>query len=222
MSKIYIPRREDLIPDHIKNKMGKEGDSFYIENTEENKIEFQDFLPYGFRNTFKEIQIDLIPKTSWGASLSNALVKEDWDKIRKPFIEIHGNRCQLCGQKGKDISNTIRDVDTHEIWEYSKINDKEKVQTLKGFLALCSGCHLMFHLGFAQVNNKYDITVKRLQKLEKLTESQVDKKVEDIFKRWNKRSEFEWKIDITILKDYGINELRFKNSKHIEPSKFIF
>ena len=79
MSKIYIPRREDLIPDHIKNKMEKEGDSFYIENTEENKIKFQDFLPYGFRDTFKEIQIDLIPKTSWGASLSNALIKEDWD-----------------------------------------------------------------------------------------------------------------------------------------------
>ena len=89
-------------------------------------------------------------------------------------------------------------------------------------MALCSGCHLMFHLGFAKVNNKYDITVKRLQKLEKLTETQVNKKVEDIFTRWNKRSEYDWKIDVTILKDYGINELRFKDSKNIDPSKFMF
>lgn len=221
MAKIFIPKKTELIPENIRNKMDFDGVSYSIENTPENKIEFQNYLPYGFRDSFTKLQIDLIPKTSWGASLASSLVPEDWSRIRKPFIEHHGNRCQLCGQVGKSASKTIQDVDTHEIWEYSDLPNGNKVQTLKGFMALCSGCHLMFHLGFAKVDNKYDTTIKRLQRLEKLNKEQLNKRLENIFNTWEERSNHEWMIDLKILKEYGIDDLRFKKSKNIDISKFI-
>lgn len=219
MSRIYIPMREDLIPENIKSEMHYE-QGYYIENNPANRIKFQDYLPYGFKDNIKPLQIDLIPKTSWGASLAGSLTSECWSSIRKPFIHYHGNRCQICGQKGKDLSASIKDVDTHEIWEYSPLTAKNKVQTLKGFIALCSSCHLMFHLGFARIKNKGDVTIKRLQRLEKLSDTEIDLRIKNIDDIWAQRSQHEWMIDVSVLRTYGFSELKFKDKT--DQSKFIF
>lgn len=209
MRKIYIALSEDRIPENVKMKLHYD-DGYYFEDTPENRFEFNDYIPYGFREDLEPIKIDLIPKTSWGASLAGSLTQESWSKIRKPFIAKHGNRCQICGQRGKKLSNSIKDVDTHEIWEYTPLNSNEKIQKLTGFISLCSSCHLMFHLGFAKVSNNYDKTIKRLQKLEKLNDSEVKYRVDNIFNLWEERSKHHWKIDITLLKECGINDLKFK------------
>lgn len=218
MSRIYIPMREDLIPEEIKQKMQYD-DGYYIENTPENRSAFQPFLPYGFKDVVKPLQIDLIPKTSWGASLAGSLSSECWSSIRKPFIAYHGNRCQICGQRGTDLSSSIRDVDTHEIWEYSPLSDATKIQTLKGFIALCSSCHLMFHLGFARIKNKGDITIKRLQRLEKLSDKEIKVRIDNIDAIWAQRSEHDWIIDVSILRTYGIKNIKFNDKT--DQSKFI-
>lgn len=219
--KIYIPLHENEIPEIIKEQLFFE-DGYYFDDSDENRKIFQDYMPFGFRENFKPLKIDLIPKTSWGASLSNALTSDCWNAIRKPFISYHGNRCQLCGQRGKSLSNSIQDVDTHEIWEYSPLSEKNKTQKLVGFLALCSNCHLMFHLGFANHCGKYENTRLRIKKLEKLSDKEVDLKIKNIFDIWEKRSEYNWKIDISILKEYGFDTIEFKKNKSkIDPNDFI-
>lgn len=216
MKKIYIAKFHDDIPQNLKEDLNFDG-SYFFEDTSENRDKFQDIIPYGFKKDRKPIQIDLIPKNSWGASLSNSLTSDSWNSIRKPFIEQFDNRCQLCGRKGHDLRN-MKDVDTHEIWEYSSLNKKEKVQKLVGFYSLCSSCHLMFHLGFAKSQGLEDITYKRLQKLDCLSDKEMNKKINDIFNLWEKRSAYDWIIDISILREYGFNKLKFKAKT--DQSKF--
>lgn len=219
MNRIYLAKNINDIPDNIKKEFHKEGDSFYIEDTVENRKKYKEILPIGYSNTPFKLAIDLIPKKSWGASLSNSLTTASWNSIRKPFIEKYGNRCQICGRKGKDLSNSIKDVDTHELWEYSSLKDDKKIQKLVGFVAVCSSCHLMFHLGFAESINKKETTIKRLQKLEKLSDQEVYKRIQNIFDIWNKRSDYDWIIDISILKEYGFVNLKFKTK--VDLNTFI-
>lgn len=218
MKRIYIPRKPDDIPEDVKQELNFD-DGFYLIDTPDNRFKFKDFLPYGFLEDRSSLKIDLIPKNSWGASLANSLTKDTWDSIRKPFIHCHGNRCSLCGNKGVSLNKTIQDVDTHELWEYSSLSSKKKVQKLVGFLSVCSSCHLMFHLGFSKTIDKFDITKKRLQKLEQLNDNQIDARINNIFSIWSKRSEYDWVMDISILKKHGIEDIKFKPK--VDKSKFI-
>lgn len=209
MAKIYIPLSEDRIPMYIKEKLSFD-DGYYFEDSKENREFFNEYMPYGFRKDIERLQIDLIPKTSWGASLAGSLTPSSWSALRKPFIEKNGNRCQLCGQRGKAVSKSIQDVDSHEVWSYEETSDGKKIQKLKGMLSLCSSCHLMFHLGFAKVDGKFDLTKRRLQRMEQLTDEEISIRINEIFKTWERRSAFEWEIDISILKECGFTDIKFK------------
>ena len=220
MRKIYIAKESSMIPDEIKKELHKENDSYFIEDTKENRLKYESILPLGFSSRKIELNIDLIPQNSWKASLSNSLTKKSWDAIRKPFIASYGNRCQICGRKGTSINKTIQDVDTHEIWEYSRMDSKVKKQTLVGFVAVCSSCHLMFHLGFAEKIGKQQETIVRLQRLEKLSNTEKDARVAEIFKKWSVRSKYDWEIDISMLRNYGFNDLTFKKDVKDENFKY--
>ena len=218
MKRIYLAKTKDTIDPALLKEVFKEGDSYFVEDTEENRIKYESILPLGFASGKIHLQIDLIPKTSWGASLAGSLTPESWASIRKPFIAHYGNRCQICGRRGENLNKTIRDVDTHELWEYFP-SPTAPIQKLVGFVSVCSACHLMFHLGFAESISKKEITIKRLQKIEKLTDKEMDKRVSDIFKLWNQRSDYDWIIDISILKEYGFDNIKFIDK--VNPKDFI-
>lgn len=86
-----------------------------------------------------KLEIDLIPTTAWGKNIRNALGRTKWDKLRKEVLANQGNTCSTC--------NSTEKLQCHEVWEF---NDKTGVQTLKGFQASCSLCHLGSHFGLAQ------------------------------------------------------------------------
>ena len=225
MKKIYIPFNEENISSEFKELMEKEEGSFFVIDTPENRIRFDEYLPLGFRGIKNlDLEINLIPRTSWSASLSNSLTKESWDSIRKPIVESHNNRCCFCGSTGVSLSKSIRDIDTHELWQYSDLNQDPKVQKLIGFICLCSSCHLMFHLGFAETIGKQKQTIKRLKALEKKSDVEIQQKVEKIFNLWEKRSHYSWEIDITrISKNNPIKNsfIKFKNIEKVNNTKFI-
>lgn len=225
--KIFIPWAKEFIPEQYLSYLSYDidTDSYFVIDTIENRKKFKDILPIGFKNIPNlNLNIDLIPKTSWGASLSNSLTKESWDSIRKPIVLAHNNRCQICGLKGKTLSNSIRDVDTHELWSYSKISDPIKIQKLVGFMCLCSSCHLMFHLGFADVIKKQEVTIKRLKMLEKKDDKEIQLKISKIFNVWNERSKHEWMLDLTILKTKPFKDaiIDIKKTDKLNPKNIIF
>ena len=146
------------------------------------------------RKTTKEkgliLTIELVPATSWYNNLRGILPKEVWDKIRERIYATYNYKCGICGTGGK--------LNCHEIWEY---DDKNHVQKLVGFIALCDLCHHVKHIGHAGIlaskgKLDYQKVVRHFMKVNACNRNTFQKHMKDAFDKWNERSQHEWSIHI--------------------------
>lgn len=138
-----------------------------------------------------KLAISLVPRTSWFTNLRSILPPKEWDTLRKSVYSRANYRCEICQGKG-----TRHPVECHEEWEY---DEKAKIQKLKGLIALCPACHEVVHIGLAQLRGRFDYALHHLAKVNGWTIEKAEKYVEKQFEVWCKRSEYDWKVDISWL-----------------------
>ena len=151
-----------------------------------------------------KLTIELVPASSWFNNVRAVLTRSQWDVLRKQVYSQAWDLCQICGGVGPK-----HPVECHEIWHY---DDKKLIQKLVGMIALCPDCHMVKHIGLAQVRNKGDKAIKHLMKVNKLSKKEAEKYVKESFEIWAKRSSKNWKLDISILESYGIDVKKLKTS----------
>lgn len=151
-----------------------------------------------------KLTIELVPASSWFNNVRAVLTRSQWDVLRKQVYSQAWDLCQICGGVGPK-----HPVECHEIWHY---DDKKLIQKLVGMIALCPDCHMVKHIGLAQVQNKGDKAIKHLMKVNKLSKKEAEKYVKESFEIWAKRSSKNWKLDISILESYGIDVKKLKTS----------
>lgn len=144
------------------------------------------------------LTIELVPKTAWYSNVRSNVTASKWDAIRKKSYSIANNKCEICGDVGKN-QGVKHNVECHEIWEY---NDKTKEQKLTGLISLCPFCHKTKHVGLAQIKGEEEIVIKQLIKVNKMTRQEAKDYIRTAFEVWLERSKYEWKLDITMLDDY--------------------
>jgi len=151
----------------------------------------------------KKLSIELVPSSSWGNNLRSEanLSKKDWDKLRKACYESAGHKCEICGGVGwRRYSGKPKSiVECHEIWSY---DDRKKVQTLKGLIALCPTCHKAKHLGRTLSVEKPPVRDKVLIHILEQNEMTVDELeayIVEVFEEHSERSRHQWKIDLSWL-----------------------
>jgi hypothetical protein len=149
-----------------------------------------------------KLTIELVPSTSWMNNVRKVLTTTQWNALRGAVCDAAYNICEICGGEGPK-----HPVECHEIWQY---NEKTNVQKLTGMLSLCPDCHMVKHIGLAQVKGKYDEALKHFMKVNKLKKRQAEEYVDEAFKLWRERSKSEWTLDLTILKRYGIDSEKLK------------
>jgi meiotically up-regulated gene 157 (Mug157) protein len=140
------------------------------------------------------LTIELVPSTSWYSNVRSNVSRKEWDIIRNKCYKLAFNKCEICegvGHKHK--------VECHEIWNY---DDDKKIQKLTGLIALCPKCHKVKHIGLSIIKNEYSIAVKQIMKVNKISENDAVKYIDSCFEIWKKRSEHDWKLDITYLDVY--------------------
>ena len=138
-----------------------------------------------------KLTIELVPKGSWFTNLRSALTKGEWDLIRKEQYKKSNYVCDICGGIGDQWP-----VECHEIWEY---DDNRKIQKLVGFTSLCPMCHLVKHIGLAQIRGRYIEAIEHLKKINKMSTTEAEVYVEDQMFKWQERSLHKWKIDISLV-----------------------
>jgi hypothetical protein len=135
--------------------------------------------------------IELVPSTSWGKSLYQLAWKtgrrSTWKLIRERELQRAGSKCEICGFSGKGLT-------CHEKWKYDEL---KYVQKLTGYEIACRKCSNVLHLGRASTRKElWDAVVKQFTLVTGLKETRL----KDVFKiamaDWNRRSDFEWHIDI--------------------------
>jgi hypothetical protein len=151
------------------------------------------------------LTLDLVPSTSWFNNVRAVLTKKQWDTVRfKVFAKAY-DTCEICGGIGPK-----HPVECHEIWEY---DDSELIQKLVGMISLCPDCHMVKHMGLAQIKGNGEKAMKHFMKVNKVKRAEADKFVFDAFVQWAKRSKRKWTLDISLLKDYGINVQKIEENK---------
>ena len=88
-----------------------------------------------------KLTAELVPQTVWYKSLAKLLPRSVWNNLRQEVIKLDGLKCQICGET-KGVFNL------HEIWRYDDVNH---VQSLDGFVLLCTMCHHVKHIGLAGI-----------------------------------------------------------------------
>lgn len=136
-----------------------------------------------------KLEIDLIPTTAWGENIRKELGRSKWDKLRKEVLAEQGNKCAVCGLTKK--------LQCHEVWEF---NDETGVQTLKGFQATCSLCHLGSHFGLAQQLAKQghadlENIVSHFLEVNEISLDQFHEHLAEAVEVFKKRSQQEWEQD---------------------------
>ncbi len=152
------------------------------------------------------LTIELVPKTSWYANLRSNVNKEEWDIIRKKCYTNANHKCEICGDTGKN-QGFKHNVECHEIWKY---DNKSKNQILIGLISLCPYCHKTKHVGLAQLNGEEEIVIKQLMKINNMTRDIAKEYIKKSFEIWEKRSKFDWNLNIDYLEKYcksGKNKL---------------
>ena len=137
------------------------------------------------------LTIELVPQTSWFSNLRSELPRKKWDEIRKECYAKAGHRCEICGGVGKK-----HPVECHEIWHY---DDEKKEQKLTGLVALCPSCHQVKHIGFAQIQGKYEVAREHLAKVNKWDIEDAEEYIRAQFETWNERSQHSWSVNITLV-----------------------
>jgi hypothetical protein len=142
-----------------------------------------------------KLTIDLIPKSSWDANIRKHMAEADWKKIQEQVLKKVDNTCEICGSKIK--------VGCHEVWQY---DDKQGIQKLKGFKAVCRMCRYIERFDMSQVLaikgylNLNEI-IKHFCKVNNVSWDEFNKHKEKSFAKLKERSSKKWKTDFGKWKD---------------------
>lgn len=137
-----------------------------------------------------KLSIELIPSSSWYNNMRKFVTQTQWKKIRQEAILHARGKCEICGA-------TPKSIDCHERWEYDEVN---KVQTLKGFVAICKACHLVKHIGLTSIlAGKGQIDMQNIiEHFMHVNNCEMDVFLEHrayAYEQWRQRSSQDWKVD---------------------------
>jgi hypothetical protein len=138
------------------------------------------------------LTIELVPKTSWYSNMRSAMPQSAWDKLRKSIYDQYDQRCGVCGAEGR--------LECHETWEY---DDKKHVQTLRGFIALCTLCHRVKHIGLAGIHAlegklDYEQVIAHFMRVNECNRKAFEQHKKKAFQQWRLRSQYPWQVNLGV------------------------
>ncbi len=142
------------------------------------------------------LTIELVPQSCWYSNVRSHVTPEEWEGLKRITFKRAGYVCEICGGRGPRWP-----VEAHESWVY---DDGRHIQKLVGLVALCPDCHEVKHMGLANVRGRREAATGHLAKVNNWSLETSQVYVEECFKVWMQRSEFQWELDISYLKMYGI------------------
>lgn len=142
-----------------------------------------------------KLSVELIPTTCHYSNVRTTVTKKEWDMIRFMSYKKANNKCEICGESGKN-QGYKHNVECHEIWDY---NDETHVQKLVDLISLCPICHQVKHIGRAIAMRKHQDAFNQLAKVNKWTPKEVELHILASFELHKERSKHEWTLDLSIL-----------------------
>ena len=140
------------------------------------------------------LTIELVPDSCWCSNLQSILSTDQWNQLRHKTYRIAKGCCRICRK-------TPGRLYCHEIWHY---DDVSKTQILKGLIALCQACHQVRLIG-AKAPRNYKKVAEHFKVVNKMTNQEARKYIDDCFDICGFRSSFYWDCDLSWLETQGLS-----------------
>lgn len=141
------------------------------------------------------LTVELVPRTCWFTNVRSHVSVGEWDQLKRITYRRAGYCCEVCGGRGPEWP-----VECHEIFAY---DDERLVQRLAGLVALCPRCHEVKHIGLATARGRASAATDHLAAVNDWTLAEAEEYVEECFAVWERRSSHKWRLDLSLLHDYG-------------------
>lgn len=149
-----------------------------------------------------KLEVEMIPSSNFYNNVRSAVTPYRWDILRKECYERAGNRCEICGETGKE-QGYKHDQEAHERWSFDYTTNTQK---LEGLISLCVRCHLCKHIGRAFAVGKQAEVFMHLEKVNNWSHKDIVTYLAHVFTEHYSRSSEVWKLDMSILYDeYGLD-----------------
>lgn len=162
-----------------------------------------ELLPWEDRTFGAGLFVDLVPRSCWFTNVRSCVSEQDWERLRRPVLRRAGHRCEACGD-GEDRA-TGRRLEVHERWHF---NNDTGVQTPRRLICLCSPCHLVTHLGYANVTGRTEEALAHLRRVNGWDAGKTAGHVYVAEYQWKERSARTWTLDLSMLTGAGITVRR--------------
>lgn len=162
--------------------------------------EVPDLLPGEDRNFGHGLFVDPVPETCWFTNVRTCVSPQDWERLRRMITRRAGHRCEIC--RRPEDRDQHRWLEAHERWAY---DEPTGAQTLRRLICLCSDCHLVTHMGFANVTGRTDQAMTHLQTVTGMSDDLADAHVAAAARRWAEQSRRTWALDLSVLTDAGVS-----------------
>ena len=144
------------------------------------------------------LTIELVPTTCWYSNVRSNVLPQTWDRLQNLHFAAAGYRCEICGGRGHS-----HPVELHEIWHY---DDRRCIQQLHHLATLCPRCHQVKHIGLAIHSQAARHAIQWLAAVNQIDNKQAVEYVLRCLQEHQIRSQFEWRLDLSLLKNkFGVN-----------------
>ena len=152
--------------------------------------------------TEPKLTIELVPSSAWFSNVRSMVRTSVWEVLKKQTSKLANYKCEVCFGRGRYWA-----TECHEVWQY---NDKEHIQTLVRLIALCPMCHKVKHIGLAGIIGGFEEARSHLMKVNQWSLSTANDYINKSFDIFDERSKYEWTMDISYLKQFGIDPTEIK------------
>ena len=158
-----------------------------------------ELLPGEARTFGVGLFVDLIPASCWFTNVRSCVSAQDWERLRRMITARAGQRCEICGRRGDRVRR--RWLEAHERWHYTEY---PHVQTLRRLICLCTDCHQTTHYGHAEITGRAAQAYQHLRDVTGMTDVEAEDHIRAAFAVWERRSRYDWSLDLHILTDAGV------------------
>lgn len=153
------------------------------------------------------LYVDLIPSTCWGRAGRTLLATQyEWQRIRKMVYERAGQACEVCGNTREDLSalNYAPRLHAHERYLYLD-DGGTRTQRLARLVCQCLACDEVTHMGRTSIAGPMYLARARMHAMyvNGWSEKELDAHMVDAKRVWEERSQWEWTLDVTLLRNAG-------------------
>jgi hypothetical protein len=153
------------------------------------------------------LAIERIPSGQSNRNLRFALLHEDWRRLSRRVVSEAKGVSQTCGTHAAKL-------ECHESWSF---DDRRKIQSLAGLLAICRLCHLATHIGQADwLGVEYDEPEEHLARVNGWTRRVTRSKIKEALALQRKRSRLSYTVDLSYVRQFGLTPRPFYDSTFID------